>query len=475
MRSHSNQNVNSAKVGIRQTVVKRATLVTPRVRRRMQQKPHKRWYDLDSAELLPTLLMSAYFFLVITSFWILKPIKKSLFLRFHKAQPLELMGMVFADARAEQLAKLLNMLVAVLAATLFIRVSARFRRQRLTYVFGALMMAALATYAPLLEHPSAVTVWSFYLFGDLFNMLMVASFFAFQNDIASPDLARRTYGTVVLGGVLGGVVGSTFLRARIGEFATSTWIWLCFVATLLVIVLAACVGRTRLLQGHESGDGAAVLSAFDADAGIAGARVVARSPYLMSIAVLVTMYELVSAVLDFQFSATITHYLDSKAIDQHLATVFMITNWVSLGVQLLATGWVMRRFGVRAALSVLPLAVLAVSSGFVLLPGLWLGSFLSIADNSLHYSVNQSARESLYVPTSTREKYQAKAFIDVFVQRSAKVGGLLLILLLDGMVADNFSFIRLLSVLVLVLAGVWLWHARHAGRRFEVLAQAPAE
>ncbi len=436
----------------------------------------QRWFELRPGEVLPTALMSGYFFLVITTFWILKPIKKSLFLRFHKAQPLELFGTVFRDARAEQLAKLLNMAVAVLAAMLFVQLSLRFRRQRLIYVLSALMLCALAVYSHLLQAPGAVTVWTFYLFGDLFNMLMVASFFAFQNDITSPDVARRTYGIVVLGGVLGGVVGSTFLKVHIGEFATSTWIWICFAATTLLVAIAAWVGRMGCPpQGHVLSDHPPSLSAFDASAGLAGARVVARSPYLVSIAVLVALYEVVSAVLDFQFSATTTHFLDSDAIDEHLATVFMITNWASLGIQLLATGWVMRRFGIGAALSVLPLTVLAVSSGFVLLPGLWVGSFLSIADNALNYSMNQSAKESLYVPTSSREKYQAKAFIDVFVQRAAKVGGLFLILLLDGLVADNFGFIRLLSVLVLALAGIWLWHARHAGHRFEALARVPAE
>jgi len=419
--------------------------------------------------------MSAYFFLVITSFWILKPIKKSLFLRFHKSEPLELWGTLFDGARAEQLAKLLNMAVAVLAATLFIHLSARFRRQRLTYVLGALMLTALCGYVPLIAEPSALTVWSFYLFGDLFNMLMVAGFFAFQNDIASPAVARRTYGKVVLGGVLGGVFGSTFLKVQIRAYSTPTWLWICFFATLLVMIIATAVAR---LEGRGQGmstEAGTGLTGFDADAGLAGARIVSRSPYLMSIVALVAIYEVVSAVIDFQFSATTTHFLDDKAIDAHLATVFMITNWASLGVQLLATGWVMRRFGVGAALRVLPLTVLIVSSGFVLLPGLWIGSFLSITDNALNYSMNQSARESLYVPTTTREKYQAKAFIDVFVQRTAKVVGLLLILMLDGMVADNFSFIRLLSVLVLGLVGLWLWHARHAGSRFEALAQTPAE
>jgi ATP:ADP antiporter, AAA family len=439
------------------------------------KKQIRELFDVRAGELVPTLLMSVYFFLVITSFWILKPIKKSLFLRFYKAEPLELFGLVFPDARAEQLAKILNMVVAVGAATLFIQLSARFRRQRLVYALSALMLVAFALFARVLNQPSELTIWAFYLFGDLFNMLMVASFFAFQNDIASPDLARRTYGTVVLGGVLGGVFGSTFLKVHIRDFQTSTWLWMCFGMMLAIVLLAFAVGRLKRPEPSPQEVGPPLLSRFDTRAGIAGARVVSRSPYLLSIVALVALYEVISAVLDFQFSATTAHFLDAKAIDQHLATVFMITNWVSLAVQLLATGWVMRRMGVSAALSVLPLTVLAVSSGFVLLPGLWVGSFLSIADNALNYSMNQSAKESLYVPTSPVEKYQAKAFIDVFVQRLAKVLGLVVILLLDGVVANNFTFVRILSLFVLALALIWLRHARRAGGRFEQMAGAPAE
>jgi AAA family ATP:ADP antiporter len=431
-------------------------------------------FDIRAKEVLPTLLMSAYFFLVITSFWILKPIKKSLFLRSYKAAPLALWGTVFEGARAEQLAKMLNMAVAAFAAMLFVYLSSRFRRERLSHVFSLLVLCALAGFAQVVDQPSESVVWLFYLFGDLFNMLMVASFFAFQNDITSPALARRTYSTVVLGGVLGGVFGSTILKVRIGEFKTSSWVWICFAMVVMVMIIASVVGRVSRAEAKGEAE-SPMLSRFDTRAGVAGAHVVARSPYLLSIVVLVTLYELISAVLDFQFSATITHFLDEKAIDEHLATVFMITNWMSLAVQLLATSWVMRKLGVAAALSVLPLSVLAVSSGFVLMPGLWVGSFLSIADNALNYTMNQSARESLYVPTTAHEKYQAKAFIDVFVQRTAKVLGLLLILVLDGVVAKNYSFVRLLSVFVLILGFVWLRHARKAGGRFEQMSGVPAE
>ena len=80
----------------------------------------------------------------------------------------------------------------------------------------------------------------------------------------------------------------------------------------------------------------------------------------------------------------------------------------------------MSRLGVGVALLFLPIAVLAGSMGFTVLPILWVGSSLNTVDNAFSYSINQSAKESLYVPTTRDEKYKAKAFIDMFVQRFAK-------------------------------------------------------
>jgi len=150
--------------------------------------------------------------------------------------------------------------------------------------------------------------------------------------------------------------------------------------------------------------------------------------------------------------------------------VFLVTNVVSLCVQLLGTRFVMERLGVRAALSVLPFAVLVVASGFALMPLLWVGSSLSIADNALNYSVNQSARESLYVPASSREKYQAKAFIDIVVQRAAKAFGVMLSLGMSMWFAGDLGSVRSLSLIVVGLSVVWLLIARYAGSRFEELS-----
>jgi ATP:ADP antiporter, AAA family len=140
-------------------------------------------------------------------------------------------------------------------------------------------------------------------------------------------------------------------------------------------------------------------------------------------------------------------------------------------VQIFVTGLAMSRLGVNRALLVLPVVVLAASVGFLALPVLWAGSLLSVADNGLNYSINQSAREALYVPTSRAEKYRAKAFIDVFVQRFAKALAVGLGLLLSAAFTE-FDDVRWLSLATVLLVGLWIAAARFAGKRFCELERA---
>jgi AAA family ATP:ADP antiporter len=179
----------------------------------------------------------------------------------------------------------------------------------------------------------------------------------------------------------------------------------------------------------------------------------------------VGLYELVSTIMDFQFTSSVAHALDAEAIGVHLSRVFAVTNVVSMLVQVFLTGFVMQHFGVGVALLALPVMALLSSATFLALPGLWTGSLLNTADNGFSYSINQSAKEALYVPTSAREKYAAKAFIDMFVQRFAKAIAVVLSLGLSIWFEDAIA-VRGLSIVTVVLIGVWLLAVRHAAQGY---------
>ena len=175
-------------------------------------------FNIKKEELPFSLLMATYFFLIISSFWIVKPIKKSLFISYYKgAGGFDLLGWHLLGSQGELLAKVLNMFVAAVAVIVFTILSRKYFRQQLTLIFSIFSIICFVIYRMLIQNPGAGTVWTLYLFGDLYNTLMVPTFFAFLNDSVNGDQAKRLYGLVGFGGVLGGAVGATTLAAFIQQ------------------------------------------------------------------------------------------------------------------------------------------------------------------------------------------------------------------------------------------------------------------
>lgn len=430
----------------------------------MANNPLKQVLDIRREEWPLALPMCAYFFLVITTFWVLKPIKKGLFIAFYERDGFQLLSWQMSGSQAELLAKVLNMGVAFVAVAVFTLLARTLRRQQLTFAFSAFFAVAYVFYSLLLDAPSPFVVWSFYLFGDLYSTLMVATFFVFLNDSVNSATAKRIYGLIGVGGVAGGAFGSTVVRSKIRDLATSEWMWVCLALGALIALCAWLAGR-QVVDAPSKEQESSEPAAEEGNPALEGGRLVLRSPYLLSIVAIVGLYEMVSTIMDFQFTSTVVHYLDGPEIGVQFSTVFAMTNWVALFVQLFLTSFVMTRFGVGVALLFLPLAALLGSGAFMVAPILLFGSLLNTADNGFSYSINQSAKEVLYVPTTRDEKYKAKAFIDMFVQRFAKALAVGLSLLITTYFA-GFESLRWLSLLTVGLLVLWFLAVRYVGRVF---------
>lgn len=80
----------------------------------MMQRLKERFFDLEGEEWPRALGLALFFFLVIAVFWVLKPMKSGMFLSYFSANPVEVLGWTLSGAQAEQLARVLNMVVAYL-------------------------------------------------------------------------------------------------------------------------------------------------------------------------------------------------------------------------------------------------------------------------------------------------------------------------------------------------------------------------
>lgn len=418
--------------------------------------------------------MFVVFFLVISTFWILKPLKTALFLRYYNQTGIDLFGSHFSAAQAEQIAKLANMGAALFVAIIFGLAARWCRRQHLVYFWTAILIPCFLWFGPALAVPDETSVWSFYVFGDLYNSVMVAAFFAFLNDSVNADGAKRLYGPVILGGVAGGAVGTLVVQQFIRDLSFTHWMWICVAAS--VGVAAAAGGAGALRRYLPSSLAVTPRPAATVEPKLAaGFSLVLRSKYLLSIAAIVTLYELASAIMDYQFKAAATHLLDGEELGAYLSQVYFMTNAVvAVGVQLFLSSQIMTRFGVGAALLVLPVMALGGSAAFIAAPALLTAGALSVVDKGLSYSIQQSAKESLYVPTDWNEKYQAKAVIDVFLLRTVR--GLAVLLGLGlSIVFSGFENLRWLSLATILIIAVWIPTAMYAGREFKIRAARNAK
>ncbi len=430
----------------------------------------KRIFPLRSEDWPKALPLAAFFFLVISTFWILKPMKRGMMISYFAESPLHFLGHTFDGAQSEQLGKALNVLVAYLAVILFTWLVKRFPRHYLVLIFGALFSGLFLLYSSLLHDLNAPVVVSFYVLGDIFNTVMVVLFWSFTDDICMPPEARRSYGLIGLGGILGGFFGATVVAHNVEALGRSTLLIACVAPMLLVIFLAFNIQRgivKKTGSRHPAATPTTTSEFWE------GAKLVFASRYVLAIAGLILVYGIISNLIDFQFASAVEANIPLELRkDAFFGMVGQFTAIASVLIQVFLTSWVLQRFGVRTALSFLPVAILVTSFGFFVFPVLGLIAAMSIGDNSMHYSINQSAKEVLYTATSRDAIYKAKAFIDMFLERFAKV---ISVFFAVGFVLVMGNNIRWLSPLILALALFWYGLIVYLGREFRQRARLPEE
>ena len=442
----------------------------------MIERLRKEFFDIRPGEWPLALGLSTYFFLVIAIFWVLKPIKRGLVISYFGDNPIRLAGWVLSGAQAEQVGKVLNMIVAFAVVGLFTWLVRRYARHYLIVIFCGIFGALFLLFGSIINNIEALgdtAVWSFYVTGDIWTTVMVATFWAFANDLNTGDQAERLYGIVGLGGVVGGFVGATFVSGLVEQMGRSTLVFACLAPTLMIGVLAVWIHQRECGANPEvpcCPKEDAVLDDDQENVFLEGGKLVLQSKYLLGIAAVLGLYEMVSNIVDFQLAVLVEEQItDAAERDAFFGLVGQATSLVSIGVQLFLTSLVMKRYSVKIALLFLPLAILGGTIGFVLLPTLAFVGFMSVSDNALNYSINQSAKETLYTPTTQDEKYKAKSFIDMFVQRAAKVASVALNL---GLTALVITDARWLSVAVGVLLIAWIAVIRFLGRQYEARKNA---
>jgi AAA family ATP:ADP antiporter len=418
--------------------------------------------DVKKREVEPAFLFFLFWFFVIVVFQALRSLKRGLFV--------EHLG-----AEIELYAKLTNIGVAILAVVLFSWLYNRFGSRVLIPALCTIFIAALLGFATVLGEggvPAPWLNWSFYLFGDAWSTIWVTTFWAYLNELTRSEQSKRLYGLIGGGGVIGGLLANfavwQYIEAQgIGVLLTGAAIVTAFLG-LVMLRLEMLTRRPDAAIGRTEADRLRVEErkqvAAKRNPAVDGARLVFASKYLFAIGMIVFLYELNSQILDYQYSTAAQAVEGAAGTQAFFGRIGTIIGVISVITQFFLVSFIIRKFGVRTALLVLPGAMAIASGIYFAVPMLTTAALLTISDNSFSYSINQTARETLFVPTSADVKYKARAFINMLVQRIGKGAAILMALAFAAM-AD--LPIRYLSILAIAVIVIWVGFAWYAGRRFD--------
>ena len=285
--------------------------------------------------------------------------------------------------------------------------------------------------------------------------------------------AKRLFGFIAAGGTAGAIAGpllTASLALSIGPASLLLISALCLCWALLCIHrLIAWKERVRATAENTT---AGALTGAEADPALggslfAGVQLVLRSPYLLGICLLMLLFTTLATFLYFQQAQIIRdNFTDPAARTAVFAGIDLAVNSLTLLIQVLLTGRLVKWLGLPVTLALIPLLL---GTGFLAIgfaPVLAVLVVVQVTRRAGNYAIMRPAREMLYVVLGREEKYKAKNFIDTVVYRG---GDAVSAWIYDGlrMLGLGLSAIAFIAV---PLAAVWAGVAYRLGQQQAVLA-----
>jgi ATP:ADP antiporter, AAA family len=400
---------------------------------------------VEPGEAAPALWSFGYFFCVLASYYLLRPVRDA-------------MG---AARGTEQLPWLFTgtFLAMVLAVPVFGALAARAPRRTLLPLVYAFFIACILLLFALLSGAAAPS-WApaaFFIWLSVFNLFVVSVFWSFMADVWREDQARRVFGFIAAGGSAGALLAPAFAAAmapRIGP------VNLLPIAAAILAGALLCIARLRrraVARGAATDDATAV-----GGGALAGITLVLRSRYLLGICVFMALATTLSTFVYF-LQAHIVRGADLAERTAVFATMDLAVNALTIGTQLFVTARLIARLGLPRTLPFLPALSLAGFATLVAAPTAAVLVTFQVARRAAQYAITGPARELLFTVVTREEKYKAKNFIDTVVYRG-------------GDAVSSWAFAGLtglglgmtgVALIALPLTAVWIVVAVSLGRAEE--------
>ena len=378
--------------------------------------------------------MTAYLFLVIASYVMLKAVRDGLYL--------DAFGAVKLPYVIIGIAVLVGLFVDI-----YIRISRHVRVPMLIALTLGGCIACLLTFWSLGRSGRTWLYPVLYIWVGCFGVIAPVQVWTLINEVFATRQVKRLVGFIGAGGILGGAIGGTLvgtLAARVGT------INLLLVVVVLLLVCTALVTALAPHRRTETGSEAAARPRNLRDA----ARRIGTSRHLMVIGGLVWISALSTTIVDFQFkSIASSSGFTRDELTAFFGTAYGLMSLGCLATQLLAVRFLLRRAGLGLVILVLPFSLIGGTAVLLAVGGLVAATLAKAGDGVFKHSVDRSSKEMAYLPVPRSIKVSVKSAIDMVLDRLGDgTGGVLLLVLATWLGWGA----RPIAAVNLVLLGVWL-------------------
>jgi ATP:ADP antiporter, AAA family len=427
--------------------------------------------EVRSGEGAAALILTLNLFVLLTTYYSLKVVR----------EPMILLGGVFgikgATLKAAATAAQAVLLLGVVPAYGWL--ASRVDRLKLITTVTAIFALCLVAFN-VLANLHVPIAFVFFAWLGIFSLMIVGQFWSLMNDLYDEAAGKRLFPIVAFGGTSGAIVGAWLggaLSLSIGHYQV-----MLVAAGLLLLSLALTYAAHRIDRARN---GSGVRPQSQAMTRKGGFRLVLGRPYLLLIALMVLIYNTVNTNGEFILAQIVTAEAMERAalelgplaepgavkeaagrfIGKTYAEYFTYVNLLTALLQLFAVSRILKWAGVRAALFFLPIIALASNTLILLVPVLLAVRIGKTLENGTDYSVQNTTRQALFLPTSRDEKYKAKAAIDTFFVRFGDLLSFAIVFAVSTSLESSNSAVALVNLLLIALwiaiaAGIARHHRR---------------
>ena len=403
-------------------------------------------------EIRATLLSFSFVFLLMTAYFILRPVRDAM----------------SSDWTDNELSWLWTstFFFSFLAVSLYGEIISRIKFNYVVpgvYVFFSISFFAFNFLSLILIDPDIINK-IFYVWLSVFSLFHVSVFWSFISNIFSKEQAPRLFGFIASGASIGAILGPSVPILFANQVGTMN---LLIIAGIILLIPVPLISWLEKIQFSELKNHKVNLdetkNTIKKDF-LSGFSSLIKNPYLISISLFILFYVVMNTFIYFELRKLLIDF-DRDARTQIWASIDLIVNVLAIVTAIFLTGRITTRFGMPTTLALIPVLmvlgwlVVAISPILLFLIG------LQIIRRAGNYAITKPGREMLFTLVDNEARYKVKPVIDIVVYR----GG-------DMLTAWFYTFLTAtlglglsgVSIIAAAVASLWALTGLYLGKRYKI-------